>query len=561
MRLSLALAALGFSSLSACGSGISAGLGSLDSISISSTSALSIAPTAKALLAGGSFTVTPTGGTPPYSYSKSGVGTLSGSTYTASANGGAATLTVKDSVGRSATLPVTVVVAPVMASGRNFTCAVASGKMKCWGTNSSGQLGYGDTTNRGSAAGAMGDNLAFLDLGTGRTVASLPTSGTSASFMCAILDNGAVKCWGDNSAGELGQGTTTSIGATSGQMGDSLPAIDLGTGRTAVAIAMGKLHACAILDDTTVKCWGGGVTSYGQLGYGDTIARGNAAGEMGDKLPAVSLGTGRRALTLSLGSYHSCAILDDHSVKCWGFNNDGELGYGDTTGRGCDTFNYGPGAGYSGGCGGMGDSLAAIDLGTGRTAAGLSVSGRHSCVVLDDGGAKCWGTGGAQLGQGTSTTIGTTSGQMGDNLPEISLGSGRTAKAIYATGFNDYFTCAILDNGGVKCWGSNDKGQLGQGTTTSIGDAAGQMGDNLPIVSLTDGSGNPLTAVAITAFTHSASDNSAACALLSNGKIKCWGGNGNGELGNDSSTGSGCGGGCGAMGTALPFADLGSSFF
>merc|ERR1719343_673041 len=125
-------------------------------------------------------------------------------------------------------------------------------------------------------------------------------------------------------------------------MGDSLSEIDLGTGRSAKALASGYHHTCAIMDNDEVKCWGG--NRYGQLGYGDTSNRGDASGEMGDSLAAIDLGTGRSAKALACGSSHTCAILDNGEVKCWGMNGDDQLGYGDTSHRGD-------------GSGEMGDSL------------------------------------------------------------------------------------------------------------------------------------------------------------------------------------------------------------
>ena len=115
-----------------------------------------------------------------------------------------------------------------------------------------------------------------------------------------------MKCWGYNGDGELGLGDTTSRGdGWPGEMGDNLPAVDLGTGRTATAIAAGGNHTCALLDDATVKCWG--FNGYGQLGLGDTVARGDEVGAMGDSLPAVDLGTGRTAVAIAAGSNHTCA--------------------------------------------------------------------------------------------------------------------------------------------------------------------------------------------------------------------------------------------------------------
>jgi alpha-tubulin suppressor-like RCC1 family protein len=91
-------------------------------------------------------------------------------------------------------------------------------------------------------------------------------------------------------------------------MGDSLPAVQLGTGRSAVALALGSFHSCALLDDASVKCWGTN-SREGRLGLGDVNHRGDKVGSMGDSLPAVQLG--RTAVQLVAGSVHTCALLDD----------------------------------------------------------------------------------------------------------------------------------------------------------------------------------------------------------------------------------------------------------
>merc|ERR1711988_2084577 len=115
-------------------------------------------------------------------------------------------------------------------------------------------------------------------------------------------------------------------GDGSSEMGDFLPIVDLGTGRSAKSLVAGSYHTCAILDTNDVKCWGSG--RDGQLGYGDTDNRGDGSSEMGDFLPAVDLGTGRSAKFLAAGGFHTCAILDTNDVKCWG--NSYFLGYGDS---------------------------------------------------------------------------------------------------------------------------------------------------------------------------------------------------------------------------------------
>ena len=248
-------------------------------------------------------------------------------------------------------------------------------------------------------------------------------------------------------------------------MGDNLLAVDLGTGRTATQISAGGSHTCALLDDQSVKCWG--FNMYGQLGQGDTNNIGDHSGEMGDNLLAVDLGTGRTATQISAGVSHTCALLDDQSVKCWGANYNGGLGQGHTNVIGDHS-------------GEMGDNLLAVDLGTGRTATQISVGHSHTCALLDDQSVKCWGLNMyGELGQGHTNNIGDHSGEMGDDLLAVDLGTGRTAKQISA-GFSH--TCAFLDDQLVKCWGGNGQGQLGQGHTSSLGDGPFEMGEYLPAI-------------------------------------------------------------------------------
>ena len=182
-------------------------------------------------------------------------------------------------------------------------------RSKCWGSNFYGQLGVGDTNDRGDGASEMGTNLSSVGLGSGWTAVEVAAGGYHT---CVRLQNGAekvLKCWGLNSAGQLGLGDTTTRGWMAGQMGDSLPAVQLGTRCSAVALALGAVHSCALLDDASVKCWGW--NNYGQLGMGDTRGRGDEGGEMGDSLSAVNLGPGRTVVQLFAGRRHNCALLED----------------------------------------------------------------------------------------------------------------------------------------------------------------------------------------------------------------------------------------------------------
>jgi len=409
-------------------------------------------------------------------------------------------------------------------AGYYHSCALGtSGQVSCWGYNQYGQLGAGDTISRGSWIYDMGVNLPLVNFGSGKTAVALTTGYQSN---CAILNDGSVKCWGYNGYGQLGVGDTATRGTAANHMGDSLPAVSLGTGRTAVKVAAGSLHTCALLDDHSIKCWG--YNYYGELGQGDGQTRGDVAGELGDNLPAIDLGSGAIPVAITAGYTHTCALLTNGQVKCWGYNGYGQLGLGDTNSRG-DNPNE------------MGDNLPAVDLGSGHPAVAIAAGESHTCAVLDNGQVKCWGYNAyGQLGIGDQIQRGDNSNEMGDNLPAVDLGSGRTAKSVTAS---TYVSCAILDNGQVKCWGYNGYGTLGIGDTNTHGDGPNEMGNYLPPVSL--GSGRSARSISAGAM-H-------VCALLDNFAIKCWGNNSYMQLGLGIGSSTGIGDGAGEMGDNLPY--------
>ena len=166
------------------------------------------------------------------------------------------------------------------------------------------------------------ENLPFVDFGNGRTAKALSAG---HRHTCAILDNDTVKCWGYGLYGRLGQGSENNIGDATNEVRDMLT-VDLGDDRTAKAVSAGWEHTCAILDNDKVKCWGNGV--FGRLGYDNDTPKGGNSREMGEDLLIVNLGTGRTAKALSAGNEHTCAILDNDTVKCWGRGDSGELGQG-----------------------------------------------------------------------------------------------------------------------------------------------------------------------------------------------------------------------------------------
>ena len=402
--------------------------------------------------------------------------------------------------------------APVVAGGGGHFCAVRrGGALKCWGKNDAGQLGLGDTLDRGDASGEMGASLPGVNLGGGRVLAVAP----GGFHTCALLESGSVKCWGQNTHGQLGLGDTANRGDGAGEMGTSLPAVDLGAGRTAVAIASGHVHSCALLDDSSVKCWGR--SDFGQLGQGDTASRGDQSGEMGDNLPAISLGTastvGNRAATLAANGKMTCALLEDATLKCWGRNDFGQLGLGDTASRGD-------------GAGEMGTSLPSIALGVtdGHTKPiALAVGHQHVCALLNGGKVKCWGQNDeGQLGLGDTSNRGDGAGEMGISGQGTDLLAASITGAL-AVKAGDWHSCAILDGATstMKCWGSNAFGQLGLGNTDHWGDNTGETGASVTAVNL--GTGKVPMLAGLSSRT--------TCATATDDTLKCWGANGQGQLG------------------------------
>jgi alpha-tubulin suppressor-like RCC1 family protein len=338
------------------------------------------------------------------------------------------------------------------SAGAEHTCALTTlGGVKCWGNNTSGQLGDGTTTNRKTAVDVTGLTSGVSAISAG------------ASHTCALTTLGGVKCWGHNT----GDGTTT----------QRLTAVDV-TGLTSgvIAIATGASHSCALTTSGGVKCWGANWS--GQIGDGTTTQRNSAVDVTG-------LTSG--VASIYLGYSHTCAVTTSGGVKCWGYNNYGQLGDGTTTQR-----------------------LTAVDV-TGLTsgAVALALGGSygmpgpsHSCALTTVGGVKCWGYNlYGQLGDGTTTNRITPVDVIGlaSGIKSISLGA--------------VHTCALTTTGGIKCWGDNSSGQLGNGTTTQ---------SNVPVNSLALDSG----VAAITAGWFQ------TCVLTTSGGMKCMGHNYYGELGN-----------------------------
>ncbi len=374
------------------------------------------------------------------------------------------------------------------------------GRVKCWGDNRYGQLGYGDRSNRGDQPNEMSEQLSYIDLGKGLKAIAI-TGGETHS--CALLENGGVKCWGYNGGGLLGLGDTENRGDNPNEMGDQLPYVNLGSRSKISAITCGAGHTCALFEDGRVKCWGG--NHYGELGYGDRQSRGKLPNEMGEHLLFVELGSDSKVISLSAGMHYSCALFENGKAKCWGDNHLGQLGVGNKN-------NYGDGSNE------MGIQLPHLDLGDEKIIS-IKPGGYFSCALFDSGRVKCWGDNRyGQLGLGDVNNRGDEPDEMGNHLYHLDLG--KSLKVI-SLGSGSHQACALFDSKRVKCWGANIGGRLGLGEVANRGDGENEMGENLPFVDL----GLPVSWLSdVTSAYH-------ACAYFKNHSIKCWGNNYYGELG------------------------------
>ena len=367
-----------------------------------------------------------------------------------------------------------------VATGGASTCALLStGSVECWGDNGYGELGTGSTTGPQTCQESEGPCSTAPVAVTGLTnVIAISVGGYGGTdFACALLSNGSVECWGDNSYGELGNDSDTGPQTCSGGfMGACSTAPVAVMGLTSViAISAGASSACALLSGGTVECWG------------DPLSGGFSFASPSTPVAVAGL-TGVTAI--SVGNGFACAVLSGGTVECWGENDYGQLGNGTTTGS---------------------SSPVAVTGLSGATA--IAAGGESACALLSNGIVACWGDNSdGELGDGNG-------GQPSSLTPVVGLSN---ATAITAGGLS---ACALLSSGGVECWGDDGYGQLG-----------GTPGGNTGSPEACDCSTTP---VAVTGLSQGAAisiGQGSACALLSGGSVECWGYNEDGELGNGTTT-------------------------
>jgi alpha-tubulin suppressor-like RCC1 family protein len=324
-----------------------------------------------------------------------------------------------------------------------------------------------------------------------------------AAHSCAITATGGVKCWGDNSLGEIGDGTNTQRNA---------PVDVVMLNATIISVVTGENFSCGLTSARTVKCWGKG--DYGELGNGQNNPSTTPVDVMG--LSGVA--------SIAAGCKHMCAALESGGVMCWGWNDAGQLGDGTNTNSNVPV------------------AVQGLSSGVGFVTAGF----HSSCAALS-AGAKCWGddTDG-ELGDGfqvsQTTPVASTQLPFGPTIMTggayhvfaygvmdggsgqfASFGANPSTGGLMGTLTNasagQGYTCA-LQQGGALCWGDNGSGQLGRGSSIMTDTNAA------PVLGLTSG------------VTDLGAGYDHACAFVGPSRIQCWGTNGSGQLGNNTTTAS-----------------------
>ena len=339
-----------------------------------------------------------------------------------------------------------------ITAGEGHACVrTHAGDVYCWGENSLGQLGDGTLVTRAKPAKVTGIPPAI-------------TIAAGTHHTCILGADQSVWCWGGNSQGELAQG----------KRGDPVPTPIQVQGLTAppgtlsnapIGIAAGGFHTCTFDNAGTVHCWGA-----------NTLGESGASNAAYVVSPQVVQGLGV-VTAMAAGFQHTCAVEQAGNVKCWGYNNDGQLGNNNSGGR----------------------EILPVDVIGVTDAVSLACGDDHSCAIMKDGTMKCWGDGGSgELGQGRP--------QLSE-IP-VSVVGMTDARQV---GAGKEHTCVVTNAHTVSCFGSGLAGQLGIGTMPFF----------QPIP----------TNVQVTDGRSIATGDDFSCVAHSNHGVTCWGGNSYGQLG------------------------------
>lgn len=339
-------------------------------------------------------------------------------------------------------VPLGGVATQIASTQSSFCVLLGTGKVRCWGSNAVGSLGYGHKNNVGDEPGEMPPP----DVDIGGEVVKLKGG---ASHMCALLADGKVRCWGYNVYGQLGLGHTNNVGDDPGEMPP--PALDLGG--AALDLSLGHYHGCVIQAGGVLRCWGQNLD--GQLGQGNKLAIGDQPGEM----PPPTVNVGGKVIQYGAGAATGCAILDTNKVRCWGDNSFGQLMIGSKL-----TIGDQPG------------EMPPADAAFGLDATVLEIQGGSGFMCFrgqtTTGIVACWGASSKyQLGyESGDYDIGDTPGEK--VKPAALWTSHMGVGAVHACAVLDVVDNANMKPGKVRCWGSNESGALGFGGPTYPKDGA-----------------------------------------------------------------------------------------
>jgi cysteine-rich repeat protein len=366
-----------------------------------------------------------------------------------------------------------------LATGYWNTCLVfEGGQLRCWGLNNWGQLGQGDVEGLGDDPGEMPPppvpvGAPVVDVVLGQ------------AHVCAIDTDGALRCWGLNSSGQLGLGHAANIGDDPGEM----PPPSVAIGGNVQQVVLGGAHTCALLEDKTVRCFGSGPnTGYVSDNVGDEL----------DEMPPPAVDLGGPVVEISAGENHTCARLEAGQVRCWGRNFSGQLGIGNQQHIG-DVLGEMPPANSIVGAG----VVTALDAGEDST-----------CVLFDSGVVRCWGEGSfGQLGKSPGEDIGEEPG----DLPPANVNYGLGTAIQIGGGEN---RGVLLQGGVIRVWGyAGGFSYVNDNYGLNVGDSQGEMPPNDVVYGG--------TAILYNHDSHAHHH----CVVMSDQSLRCWGVGGTGQLG------------------------------
>lgn len=387
------------------------------------------------------------------------------------------------------------------------TCAaLPSGQARCWGYNGLGQIGNGTRTTPQLSPTAV------LTAAAGAELTDIASIEAGANSTCAVMKDSTARCWGQGSSGRLGHGASPSYSTTPVTVVESAAAGAALSGIASISMSNEGAFACALMVDGTVRCWGAGVS--GQLGN-----NANAT----SSIPVVVLDSATSAaltnvVSLSVGASHACGLISNGTVRCWGGNGNGELGFGTvTTTSGSDSVTPNSVSTAS-------TSVTNADGGELTEVVAITAGTSFTCAALKDGTVRCWGKNDAgQLGIGTMD-VDSNGGVLQvahvhavPVISDVTTSSALTGVSTLEAG--TAHVCALIESGSVQCWGSRVAGSLGDGGALGAGTAADNAAVPVTVTGITD-------AVTINVSGYS------ACAITDGGTVgRCWGRDQYGQLG------------------------------